>query len=202
MTELFIGTKAGKNGSHLPRKIERQDKCDLITIIGFDPGGTTGWAVLNLWPDAFYPENRKVLEWLHSWSAGQFNGPEDIQVDLMIDLVKQWPEESDIVVEDFILRAYRRGRELLAPVRITAAFAYELRWIGHPRRGIGRQNSTSPRQAILQQPSLAMTTITDQRLKDIGMYPPVAGKPHAKDALRHVLTWARRRKHGFNWDPD
>lgn len=172
----------------------------MYTVIAFDPGGTTGWAQMSFWDDCFGP-GEKLLPWLHSWSCGQFVGDEDDQVDQMIALVQGWPDDTDVVIEDFILRAYRRGRELLAPVRITAAFKHELRWLGRPRRGRGREGgSRNPRLPILQQPSLAMTCITDDRLKKIGMYPPTVGQPHARDAVRHCLTWARRKKDGYNFE--
>lgn len=195
MTEWFIQPTAA--GSP-PTYTGEADQ--MYHVIAFDPGGTTGWAQMCFWDECFEP-GEKMLAWLHSWSCGQFTGNEDDQVDQMIELVEGWPSHTDIVVEDFILRAYRRGRELLSPVRVTAAFKHELRWMGRPKRGRGREGGKeNPREPILQQPSLAMTCITDERLKQMGMYPATAGLPHARDAVRHCLTWARRRKEGYNFE--
>ena len=54
----------------------------------------------------------------------------------------------------------------------------------------------------LQQPSLAMSTMTDERLKlaeqsakGLGFHSSTAGLPHARDAARHGLTFARREAH-------
>ena len=50
------------------------------------------------------------------------------------------------------------------------------------------------RAIIKQQGSLAMTAITDERLKRMGLYTPLSGKEHARDAVRHNLTWLKRAK--------
>jgi hypothetical protein len=192
MNEMFLDPELAIHVKY------RGEADDMVIIIAFDPGGTTGWSVFSFWNNCMAP-GEKLLPWLHSWSCGEITGPEDHQVDQMIELVEGWPMGADVVVEDFILREFRRGRELLSPVRITAAFAYQLRWLGRPKRGRGREGGATPRRPILQQPSLAMTCITDDRLRNIGLYPPTKGKPHARDAVRHALTWARRKKEGYNF---
>jgi len=172
----------------------------MVHIIGFDPGGITGWARFTFWPEAFSDPKEKILMNVHSFAFGEISGSEDRQVDEMIGIVEAWPTSSDIIVEDFILREFRRGRELLSPVRITASFKYAVRWVGLARRGKGREGGgDNPRLVILQQPSLAKTCMTDQRLKDAGYYECTSGNPHARDAVRHVLTWSRRKKEGYNF---
>lgn len=201
---------------------------DLYTVIAFDPGGTTGWAVFSIHPDAIGPlpyarwlwgkftgmppsglslETRaalraewnaeradsclyKILDNVVFWSAGQYVGEEDDQVDEMISLVEAWPDESAVVTEQFTLRQFRMDEALLSPVRINAAFRHALRGTG-----MGKRRGRGPgRRYVQQQPALAMTTITDERLKQSGYYNPTAGKPHARDAVRHALTFLRREK--------
>lgn len=139
----------------------------------------------------------RILDNVVFWSAGQFTGREDDQADEMISLVEAWPDRSPIVVEDFILRQFRQDRTLLSPVRINAKFEYLLRNTGiGKRRGFGPGRGRG-RQFILQQPSMAKTTISDERLKAIDngkYYRLTAGRPHARDAIRHVLTFLRREK--------
>lgn len=150
-------------------------------VLAFDPGGTTGWAVFGVWPDAMADPAQKLLDNLAFWSAGQFTGEEDEQVDQMISLVEAWPEEADIAVEDFILRQFTMARDLLAPVRVTAAFKYALR----------------PRTFTRQQPSLAMRSVTDERLKAWGFWAPLKGQEHARDAVKHAVTRLRLLKDQF-----
>lgn len=146
-------------------------------VVAFDPGGVTGWATMKVHPYAFTePTDYKVLDNIDHLEVGQFVGTERQQVELMLELVAAWPGCA-IVCEDFILRAFRQDRSLLSPVRINAAFSYA---VGQDAR------------LFLQQPALAMSTMTDDRLKDIGYYERTVGKQHARDALRHLFTFAMR----------
>lgn len=153
---------------------------DAFVTIAFDPGGTTGWALFGVHKAAMRSDDYKILDNILFWSAGHFKGPEDDQVESMTRLAGAWPIAS-IVIEDFILRKFTMDRELLAPVRITAAFSHQL-WLQD--RGV--------RYAILQPPSLAMTTITDERQRSMDLWLP--GMPHANDAIKHAVTWLRRKK--------
>ena len=168
---------------------------DLHSVLAFDPGGTTGWAVIAIHPDALRPPGAdgiayKILDNIVFWSAGQFTGTEAEMADAMVELVKAWPGRSPLVVEDFILRVYRRDRTLLSPVRITARFEHAVRYTGFAER----QRSGPGRQIILQGPSMAMSVATDERLKTWGFYNATAGQPHARDAVRHAITFLRREK--------
>ncbi len=169
-----------------------EEPCLLETVLAVDPGGTTGWAVFAFDPKVFVQPETKILENIAFWSCGQFSGRENDQVDGLIGIAEAWPDAS-VVVEDFLLRQFNMGRELLAPVRITAAFSYALRSTGTEgsRRGRGEG-----RKFYLQQPALAKSTITDARLRASGFYSPTIGTEHARDAVRHALTYARRKKAG------
>lgn len=203
MTQAFVApAREGgrKKGSIEPEDIPtlvrpyNKDQPQAHTIIAVDPGGTSGWALFSFKPEALLPGDTKLLESILYWTCGEFVGAENLQVDQLVSLCAAWPE-ADLVVEDFILRQFRQGRELLAPVRITAALSYGIRetdgvWKG---RGPGRR-------MYLQQPGLAMSTITDERMKRSGFYNPTVGKPHARDAVRHALTFARRKKANLLFD--
>jgi hypothetical protein len=146
-------------------------------LVSFDPGGVTGWALMKVHPFAFTePVEYKVLDNIEHLELGQFVGSERSQVDQMIGLIESWPGCA-IVCEDFILRTFIQDRSLLSPVRVNAAFSYA---IGPEAR------------LFLQQPSMAKSTMTDERLQEIGYYERTVGRQHARDALRHLFTFAMR----------
>lgn len=153
----------------------------MYVCMSFDPGLTTGWAVFGCYMVALRSDKYRILENIDFWSAGEFRGTEREVARQMLSLAAAWPD-AHIVCEDFILRQYGAQRELLAPVRITARFDQGLEIAGDERK------------IILQQPALAMTTVTDDRLKSSGFWNPTSGQPHARDAIRHNITWLRRAK--------
>lgn len=164
-----------------PEELADLDVDDMYVCNAFDPGGTTGWAVFAVHSDAIDDPECRIIDNIEFWSAGQFFGPEDSQTQEMWDLVEQWPD-AHIVIEDFVLRKFSSARELLSPVRLTARFEERLKCMGDKR-------------PIIKQPgSLAMSAITDVRLKKMGLYNPLIGKEHARDAVRHNLTWLKRAK--------
>jgi hypothetical protein len=162
------------------------------TVLAIDPGGTTGWSIFCFDPKALVDDEVKLLASINFWTCGEVTGDEDDQVDYLETLAAAWPL-ADVVVEDFILRQYRQDRSLLAPVRVTASFKRALRWTGVQLPG---QGQTQPRRFHLQQPNLAKSAVTDTRMRASGFYQATAGKPHARDAVRHALTFARRKKAG------
>jgi len=142
-------------------------------VIALDPGGTTGWSIFQVHPlamcgDASIPVMANV-EW---WDAGEFTGPQDDQIDEILEMVEEWPH-ARLVTEDFHLR---QVNAVLDPVEINAILRRE----------------TRPRYWVKQQPSLAMGTVPDDRQKAWGYWVP--GKPHARDAVKHNITFLKRRK--------
>jgi hypothetical protein len=156
---------------------------DFYSCASFDPGGTTGWAVMSVYREAIEDPEYKILENVAHWSAGEFVGPWESQVDQMIELVLSWPS-AKVVCEDFYLRQMAVD---LSPVKVTSAFEYEMRRISRKYKG------GPVRPVIKQMPALAMA-ITDDRLRAWGYYASLTGQPHARDALKHNLTWLRRAK--------
>lgn len=158
----------------------------MYQVVAFDPGGTTGWAAFSVWEIAMYDREYAILENIQHWAAGEFSGPLPKQHDEMVLLCEAW-EDADVVSEDFILRQFLPGRDVLDPVRLNFALECAVR----------------PRVVDYQQPSLAMSVITDDRLQAFGYWDALIGKPHARDAVRHALTFLRRRKVDLEkLDPD
>jgi hypothetical protein len=121
-----------------------------------------------------------ILDNVLHWEQGQFEGEEVDQAFQIAELMDLW-DDAAFVMEDFILQQFSQGRELLSPVRLTAMLSYH-----------AAISYDSPRTIFLQMPSLAMSTVTDPRLKSWGFYKP--GSVHARDATRHAITFLRRSK--------
>ena len=155
------------------------------TVVALDPGGTTGWSVMCVESDALSDPDISILKSIVHWRQGQVAiCDEDDHVAALVELLAVWPHAA-VVIEDFILRKYVSGRELLSPVRITAKVAYVF------NRGL--EGIEPPgRKIFRQQPSLAMSTATDARLKDWNLYVREGGEEHARDATRHAITFLRR----------
>jgi hypothetical protein len=148
------------------------------TVVWFDPGGVTGWAVFSVHPDAVSKPKLRIMENITHFSCGQFVGSEFDMVDAMKALCDSWPG-AVIGTEKFILLSPNASDALLSPVRINAALRYTL----------GRKIPVHQQSA-----ALAKTTMTDPRLDEIGYLERTVGRPHARDAVRHNLTFWRRVK--------
>jgi hypothetical protein len=140
-----------------------------------------------------YSNDYRILENVARWSAGQIGGTIGHQIDKLVDLVDAWPD-AEVVSEDFVLRQMRGGRELLDPVRIMEPLKWWLERGGVRAWDVEEGEDWKPRELQLQQPGLAMSMVTDERLLAWGLLSLTAGQPHARDAVRHALTFARRRK--------
>lgn len=149
------------------------DDPSLFQVIALDPGGTTGWSLFQVHPMAMEGDpDIRVMDNIEWWTAGEFGGKQDDQIDQIVELVQSWPA-ARLVTEGFKLRQLNA---LLDPVEINAV----LRW------------ATRPRYWVQQNPNLAMTTVTDDRQKDWGFWIP--GKEHARDAVKHNITFLKRKK--------
>jgi hypothetical protein len=111
--------------------------------------------------------------------CGQFEGSHDEQADQIIELIFSY-EEPAIVMEDFELRQLQVE---LSPVQIASKVEYEL----HREALDGLKVPY-----FLQKAALAKSTVTDARLKQWGLW--VVGQRHARDGIRHCITFNRRCK--------
>lgn len=154
---------------------EYADK-ETYVVLALDPGGTSGWSIFGVHPEAMGgdPDVHVLGQYgnLLFWSAGEFTGKQHNQVDQIVDLANAWPT-ARLVTEDFKLRQLNAE---LSPVEINATIGWALR----------------PRYWVPQMAALAMETVTDERQKALGFWVP--GKPHARDAVKHGITFLKRQK--------
>lgn len=126
------------------------------TVIGVDPGGTTGLAV---------------------WSPGLKLHLVELTPDDAVDWmseVAQGATKKHFVVERYtITPATAKMSQQHDALEIIGALKFLVRKYGHT--------------LSMQTPAEAKGYSTDQKLKNIGWYQ--AGKPHARDASRHVLLY-------------
>lgn len=181
-------------GAREPTEDRDKPPHDIAAVIALDPGETTGWSLMVVDPRCLVNPAVKVLSSIYEHQHGQVtaNDREDpfpgvgrqvpeagecLMVNDLIALLDTW-DHAAVVIEDFILRKSSKGRELLSPVRVTAAIKQFL-WCNG--RGFFRQ-----------QVSEAKTAATDDRLKVWGMYQRDGGLEHARDADRHAITFLRK----------
>lgn len=159
----------------------------MIRILGVDPGGVTGLCRLEI--DAEVGDGGSVVDRVHKCEMRQIGGPEWDHVDLImemgVDVVGGYAVDY-FAVESFVLRVgLNRGAasrtETLSPIRVTAMLEYAL-W--------SRQEDIP---VILQSPGDAKSVVTDERLKEWGLYVgPKERLRHQRDAQRHALLCAKR----------
>jgi hypothetical protein len=157
---------------------------DYPTVVWFDPGGTTGWSVISVHPEALIENDVTILDNIINWTHGQIVGDENEQASAMLGIVAAWPG-CCVGHEDFILGKFSADRELLSPVRITAKVEFGLFLAG----GV---------PYFRQMPSEAKKVATDERLRSWGLYEREGGQGHARDADRHAITWIRKCKQ-YEW---
>jgi hypothetical protein len=174
-------------------------------VIAIDPGGTTGWSLMSFHPDVFSADGKaNKVDWrrnLEVWRHGQVDcgslrGNLDVEIggspihegisaageaagcNELIGLLRAWPGAA-VVIESFFLREFSKNQDLLSPQRITSVLNYDL-WF--------HQRPT----AFAQQPALAKTYATDEKLKAWKLYERFGGMGHARDADRHAVTFVQR----------
>lgn len=149
-----------------------------LTVIGIDPGETTGWAKITIPRDSMFGDAPgAIIDFKH----GELTGPETAQAQTFCRIAKRyiWPA---IALEDFIHRTDVTSREVLAPVRVGAKIHFCIE-TGMAGSVVGVE---------WQLPALAFETMPDHRLKKAGLW--VAGSAHIRDAARHAMTLIRRAK--------
>lgn len=157
-----------------------------LVVVSADPGVTTGWAVHRIPACRLLAEGLVACAGLLRCSVGQFRGGSTSDnVDAFLNLARatyeELTEEGDawaMVVESFSLRMLSSDPALLEPERFASVLRDRLRGTG---QGVE-----------WQQPSEALSTITDARLGLWGLAEHSAGRAHGRDAQRHGLYYARR----------
>lgn len=150
-----------------------------MRIAAVDPGVESGWAYVDLEDsDLDVLRARGTTVWLKEWGgnkrvrSGQCVSEDEVQNAL--EVCNALGEVHVVAVESFELRASRklRGRGALAP------------------KGVGTLlRAAYGERVVMQSASQAKSVVTDDRLKDWGLW--VKGQQHARDAIRHLVVALR-----------
>lgn len=161
--------------------------CSTVWI---DPGGITGWGVMVVEPVDLIGE-KPLHSVIAHWACGEITGPENAQASEILQLYDMW-DDAAIGIESFVIRKFLQHKEFLSPVRIREKVDYGL-WLAEKwsaeddEREMGRG-----RWMFTQTPSMAMTTLTDERQKEWGLWVP--GRDHKRDAIKHCYTFLKRSR--------
>lgn len=186
---------------------DRPDPADGLSLFAFDPGGTTGVAEFQLPFENLFQRDAELLDGMQV-AYNQLTGTEGVQAMEVQDLLRK--HIGPVIIEGFVLRQFNQDADLLSPVRMTARIEQVIdmlnweRGCGDYMRHVGAQMLGEDEPAVppwnawreirvRKQPvEIAMSTATDDRLKDWGLW--ATGAPHARDAMRHGITFLRRAK--------
>lgn len=179
---------------------------DQVYVVAFDPGQTTGYCVLGVAPEtlegARHTNDRlqdklthreygeiACLGPVHGWDA---NGAasENHGVYQMTSIVGQYPDCA-IILEDFIIdfEQITMTRSALSPVTVMAKFEAMMP-ILHEPYGCEPDDIKQLSRIFRQNRSPVKTTMTDERLRYLGLYDSHSGR-HARDAMRHAYYFLR-----------
>lgn len=142
-----------------------------LTILAFDPGGTTGWAMFRA-EEIFDPTTEENRYYDTSWSCGQI-GPLEHHNELNTFLELQQTEKTIIVFEAFEYRNQSRaGLNLMSReyIGVIKRFCQE--------RGI---------PTVKVNASQAKGFVRDTHLKRLGLW--FFAYKHAMDANRHLVNY-------------
>lgn len=174
----------------MPGRALRRSATDrVLSVLAFDPGGSTGWALF------WFPERNlytgDILDDLE-FDNGEIYGEDDVQCRQIRPMLAR--HDGPLILEDFVLRQFRQDRDLLSPVRMISRI--ELLNESRIPRAVTKVEELNDAHYQLplfkQQPAMAKGTATDARMRSWGLWTP--GKPHANDATRHCITFIRRAR--------
>ena len=158
----------------------------MIPVIGVDPGGTTGLCVAEVPRGTIFGDD--PYAGLNLLWYDQVTGNEQEQAAKITGLARWVSMECEaswfpVVIESFTLRMFSQSPDLVSPVRIIAGVKQSLRDEGL---------TPEPAYIFQQSPSTAKSVCPDRRLRQWDLY--WGGQQHARDSLRHVVTFLRRAK--------
>jgi hypothetical protein len=147
------------------------------SVVAYDPGGTTGWAVMSALPRDLIRSNKSTPAIIQHYASGEITGVGPEQADQLAELVDAWPDCA-VVGERFNLR---KMAVELQPVKLNSCMEWHLYGSGRP--------------LFEQTPEMAKSKWTDDRLKRAktgGVSWWVVGKDHARDGTRHAALFMDR----------
>lgn len=156
-----------------------------IRVVAFDPGGTTGWSIMETTLGALDDNTIPVHEILTGWWHGQIvcndekiDNYEQVAIDAMAELITAQAAADDfaVVMESYQIRSKRTDAETISPIRFIA--------------GVEQYVWDMCRYMAKQGPS-EKTGVTDERLETWGLYLR-DGQQHARDADRHALLFLKK----------
>jgi hypothetical protein len=156
---------------------------DRYTILWYDPGAWTGWALVRLSPaylEGYFAGNPPLIsEHVHDsdWNCGTFIDTPMANMDAMVQQILRWPQ-AIVGTEDFTLhKPNLAGREAVLPIGINFALEYLMRRLG--------------RRLWYQMPG-EKDTFTPERLRRGGYWREGMGTKvgtHGQEALSHAFKW-------------
>lgn len=162
------------------------------TVIWYDGGGTTGWAVISVHPDALMDPQCRVTDNITHFAAGEFYGNEFMQVDQMVNLADLFPGAA-LGVEHWVHYDSTHGRKdenMTSLARINAAFRYALHL-----RAIERQMASMTATGKLVLPIVLVDDMGDPIRRE----PPRVERQNAafmkegiQEAMLHVVSFRGR----------
>ena len=167
-----------------------------LMIIGIDPGVTTGVAVASLrgkevgsLADVFlemgqlsYGFSGNGTDIIASASAEEGEAKVATEIAKLVRTAVLHGSRVVLVIEDFVVRRFDSSREFLSPVRITARIQQEL----------FNDTICEGVTVVMQSPSDAKQTCTDERMKKWGIQPKTHKDRHGLDAARHCVLFIRK----------
>ena len=157
-----------------------------IRVVAFDPGGTTGWSIMETTLGALDDNTIPVHEILTGWWHGQIvcndekiDNYEQVAIDAMAELITAQAADADdfaVVMESYQIRSKRTDAETISPIRFIA--------------GVEQYVWDMCRYMAKQGPS-EKTGVTDERLETWELYLR-DGQQHARDADRHALLFLKK----------
>lgn len=158
------------------------------STVWIDPGGITGWGVMAVSPELLVGEKPLHLCVEH-WACGEITGNENQMASEVLQLYDMW-DDAAIGLESFVIRKFLQHKEFLAPVRIRSKIEYGL-WLAEKWDAVEQDREIGHgRWLFTQDPSLAKSTLTDERQKEYGLWSP--GRDHKRDAIKHCYTFLKR----------
>lgn len=152
-------------------------------VLWIDPGTVSGVGMVWFDPQSLVdgkPLRRSLLAWHGTYLYGAEDGVNG-QINRFLRIRHMLSGEPGLAtgVERFTLMRLDRSEDFLSPVRIRAGISFAM-----------SVSKRSPGQLLHQSPGDAMTTFTDARLRELGMY--TEGPDHIRDGIRHCLLHIRK----------